>query len=78
MHKSETILTMTDDKGKTLFELKGRRSKVIRTFMTTAIQKVWVLKWDLFETFKNTVQFKNIWEYLEASKKAEKEKEMEE
>jgi small-conductance mechanosensitive channel len=72
--KSEIRLTLKDGKGKTLFDLTGRRSKVIRSFIKTSIENRWVLKWDVFEIIKHTCQFQNIWEYLAAVDEAEKER----
>ena len=71
--KSEIKLTLKDAKGKILFELEGRRSKVIRAFVKASIENRWVLKWDIFEIIKHTYQFQNIWEYLAAKDKAKKE-----
>jgi len=72
--KSEIRLVLKDAKGKTLFDLEGRRSKVIRAFIKASIENKWVLKWDVFEIIKHTCQFQNIWEYLAAVDEAEKEK----
>ena len=74
MHKSHVKLIMVNNKGKILFEQEGRRSKVIRNFIKKSIENVWVLKWDVFEVIKNTIQFTNIWGYFEAISRAEKEK----
>jgi hypothetical protein len=73
MHKSEVTLTLTRD-GKELYSRTGRLSKEVKLFVKQAIEKKWVMKWDVFGIVKNTMQFNNIWEYFEALKKSEKEK----
>jgi len=65
---------MVNKTGKVVFDLEGRRSKVIRRFLEASIRKRWVWKWDVFDTFKHNMQFNNIFDYLDAIKKADKEK----
>ena len=76
MHKCGVELKVTDeDTGKIIYERKGRLSKEIKIFIKTAIEKKWVIKNDIFGIVKNTFQFNNVWEYFEALKKNENEKE---
>lgn len=65
MINSKITLEIKDKNNKTIFKSEGRKSKVIKKFLETSIKEKWVLKSDLFWVIKNTVQFKNIWEFFE-------------
>lgn len=69
MKKCAYTLTMKNDKGQTIFELRERKNKLVKAFLKKAITDKWVLKFELFEIIKNTFQFNNIWEFFEAQKK---------
>lgn len=64
MINSKVSLEMKDKKGKTIFFVEGRKSKVIKNFVQKSIKEKWVLKSDVFWVIKNTVQFQNIWEFF--------------
>lgn len=70
MKKCAYTLTMKNNKGKTIFELKERKNKLVKIFLKKAITEKWVLKFEIFEIIKNTFQFNNIWEFFEAQKKS--------
>lgn len=69
MKKCEYSLVMKNDKGVVVFEIKNRKSKVIKTFLEKALKEKWIIKNEAFDIIKNTFQFNNIWEYFEAIKK---------
>jgi hypothetical protein len=67
--KCEYVLTLKNEQGVTVFEIKNRKSKVIKAFLEKALKEKWIIKSEAFEIIKNTFQFNNIWEYFEAIKK---------
>lgn len=69
MKKCEYSLVMKNDKGVVVFEIKNRKSKIVKAFLEKALKEKWIIKNEAFEIIKNTFQFNNIWEYFEAIKK---------
>lgn len=66
---SKVTITIQDEKGNLLYSCSHRKSKAIKIFVEKAIKEKWVLKEDIFGIVKNTMQFKNIWEYFEQKNK---------
>ena len=74
MIKSCVTLTMVREKDqKVLWSLTGRKSKVIRSFLTHSIKEKDVLKSDVLNIIWNTMQFQNVWDMWKTRHKQEVE-----
>jgi hypothetical protein len=68
MIKSKAHLILIDKQGKTIFDLEGRRSKILRSLLRVSIRENWLCRKDLFNALNDIFRWQTIFQYLQNKK----------